>query len=364
MAEIKEFVPFGELWINAAAVVAKFGPLSDYLELEPICPVVDDVDVIKRYMNGDKFEPVVEDEFYVHQEDEEDSIDDYDEEEVTEEEDPLEVLATVLTEPIPEPEELLSQNDSFGYSSVTVNVSGGGGSTNDDVVFYDYDGSVVTPYSADDIIEEVTTSEPEVVVEEEPPVEVEKKTFKHTKESLSDVVYYIAQECNGQDIDTVVNDIVDKYGMSKRSAEKLVNQEAHLDLSLGVFRIVEGKISNDNIQYEDTLQDDDASVDKVFSTIMDNNGEIVKAITPNMSANDCIKIAGARLMMWKNGVFDSIGNGVKEVLAMDIAKNDITVNEVQNKFVNQYGLTIDKNTITAIRSGRSYQDIWRRFKEA
>lgn len=325
MAEIKEFVPFGELWISAAVAVTKFGPLSDYLELEPICPVVDDIDVIKRYMNGEKFEPVIEkDDFYIHQEYEEENIDDYEEEEVTEEEDPLEVLATVLTEPIPEPEELISHNDSF-------------------------------------IIDEVPTPEPEVVEEEQPVVE--KKTFKHTKESLSDVVYYIAQECNGQDIETVVNDIVDKYGMSKRSAEKLVNQEAHLDLSLGVFRIIDGKISNDNIKYEDTLQDDEISVDRVFTAIMDNNGDIVRAISPNMSANDCIKIAGARLMMWKNGVFDSIGNGVKEVLTMDIAKNDITVNEVQNKFVNQYGLSIDKNTITAIRSGRSYQDIWRRFKE-
>ena len=41
-------------------------------------------------------------------------------------------------------------DDADGYSSVTVNVSGGGGSSGNDVIFYDYDGSVVASYSAAD----------------------------------------------------------------------------------------------------------------------------------------------------------------------------------------------------------------------
>ena len=40
--------------------------------------------------------------------------------------------------------------DTTLYSSVTVNVSGSGGSSGTDVVFYDYDGTVVTSYSAAD----------------------------------------------------------------------------------------------------------------------------------------------------------------------------------------------------------------------
>ena len=41
-------------------------------------------------------------------------------------------------------------DDADGYSSVTVNVSGGGASSGNDVKFYDYDGSVVASYSAAD----------------------------------------------------------------------------------------------------------------------------------------------------------------------------------------------------------------------
>ena len=40
--------------------------------------------------------------------------------------------------------------DTTLYNSVTVNVSNGGGSTGNDVTFYDYDGSIVTSYSAAD----------------------------------------------------------------------------------------------------------------------------------------------------------------------------------------------------------------------
>jgi hypothetical protein len=43
-----------------------------------------------------------------------------------------------------------SDDEADGYSSVTVDVSGSGGSSGTDVIFYDYDGSVVASYSAAD----------------------------------------------------------------------------------------------------------------------------------------------------------------------------------------------------------------------
>ena len=43
-----------------------------------------------------------------------------------------------------------SDDEADGYSSVTVDVSGGGASSGNDVIFYDYDGSVVASYSAAD----------------------------------------------------------------------------------------------------------------------------------------------------------------------------------------------------------------------
>ena len=43
-----------------------------------------------------------------------------------------------------------SDDEADGYSSVTINVSGGGGSSGNDVIFYDYDGTVVASYSAAD----------------------------------------------------------------------------------------------------------------------------------------------------------------------------------------------------------------------
>ena len=56
------------------------------------------------------------------------------------------VAQTAMTEEITENGVV----DTTLYNSVTVNVSGGGGSSGNDVIFYDYDGSVVTSYSAPD----------------------------------------------------------------------------------------------------------------------------------------------------------------------------------------------------------------------
>jgi len=47
----------------------------------------------------------------------------------------------------------ITENDTYdttNYNSITVNVSGGGGSGGSDVIFYDYDGTVVASYSAAD----------------------------------------------------------------------------------------------------------------------------------------------------------------------------------------------------------------------
>ena len=50
----------------------------------------------------------------------------------------------------------ITENDTYdttNYNSITVNVSGGGGAGGSDVIFYDYDGTIVTTYSAADFAE-------------------------------------------------------------------------------------------------------------------------------------------------------------------------------------------------------------------
>ena len=69
-----------------------------------------------------------------------------------------EIVEEILVGPPTLIEKTITENGTYaaeddnadGYSSVTVDVSGGGGSSGNDVIFYDYDGSVVTSYSAAD----------------------------------------------------------------------------------------------------------------------------------------------------------------------------------------------------------------------
>jgi hypothetical protein len=186
------------------------------------------------------------------------------------------------------------------------------------------------------------------------------------KKTVAQMLEIIKDKGDGKRIDTVHNMLCKKFPDDKPAAiRRMLDKISFADMTDPVF-----SIDNDKIRLVKATPCDQFNtfepgiLDKIKGLLKKNDYDVVKTITPQMSANDVVKIALARLALFNDGVCSDLGGGVKEILIMEtVAYNKgRNTSTIQKIIKDNYGLDVDVPMISAIKTKRSYKEICDKFE--
>lgn len=229
---------------------------------------------------------------------------------------------------------------------------------------YDENGTIVDT-EMESVAEEVVESVPEqvetVVVDEE-----ESKPRKMLKSEATEIIEYITSTCVGKSVSTTSKLCINKFGSiaTDEAIKRVVNKETFTSISDDFFMIENSKIKKVVQKINDQFDNSEKAIHHIRDILKTNNGDVIKSIGPNMTADDIIKIAMVRWRLFNVHEYSSLGGGVKEIFIMEALKNSpfATNQGIIDSIFDKYSIIVDKKMVSSVRNGRAYKDIYTRFE--
>ena len=298
---------------------------SDALKLDNLTPLANQIQTVKNYLDGDFIVPeiVVPD------------------------------LTNVGNFAVSEIEESLPEEDDAEIND----------DETDDEWFNEYTEEEDEDWD-DDEIEEEDIEWDEPICTEPEPVKEKRNYSRRSDDEVIKIIDYICEKYDGKKIADVAKKIEKEFDLNCHTAQRLVNQETYKHISGTKYDIVNGKIKVIKPVIEDYFTHGEDDIPEIRDMLMSEKGDLISVIGPNMSKNDCVKLAMARLMLYNKDVFDTIGGGVKEILLMNIISEhkDANIEEIKEMFTSKFDLDVDGALVSSVKNGRSYKEIWQRFE--
>lgn len=233
--------------------------------------------------------------------------------------------------------------------------------------------------SSDDIEETVTPIyEPEITLEPLDDNDVEEIKVKTKrgegskprvnkqiqKKQAIEIAEFISEKCDGKTFTQTIDAVMKKWkDIPERAIQRLVKKGTFERYTDDYFLI-----SNDHIQslrknLPDKFGASAASAKEIMDLLNKNAYDVIKTITPDMSANDILQIAIIRWNLFNTGKISTLGGGVKEIFIMEaISANRRANSNAVIKAINmKYNVDVDVALVSAVRTGRAYKEIAAKF---
>lgn len=233
--------------------------------------------------------------------------------------------------------------------------------------------------SSDDIEETVTPIyEPEITLEPLDDNDVEEIKVKTKrgegskprvnkqiqKKQAIEIAEFISEKCDGKTFTQTIDAVMKKWkDIPERAIQRLVKKGTFERYTDDYFLI-----SNDHIQslrknLPDKFGASAASAKEIMDLLNKNAYDVIKTITPDMSANDILQVAIIRWNLFNTGKISTLGGGVKEIFIMEaISANRRANSNAVIKAINmKYNVDVDVALVSAVRTGRTYKEIAAKF---
>jgi len=233
--------------------------------------------------------------------------------------------------------------------------------------------------SSDDIEETVTpieVYEPEITLEplEDNDVkETKVRTGEGSKPRVNkqiqkaealEIAEFISKKCDGKTLTKTIDAVMKKWkDMPERAIQRLVKKGTFERYTDDYFLI-----SNDHIQslrknLPDKFGASPESAKEIMALLNKNAYDVIKTITPDMSANDILEVAIIRWNLFNTGKVSTLGGGVKEIFIMEAisANRGANSNAIIKAINAKYNVEVDVALVSTVRTGRAYKEISAKF---
>lgn len=232
---------------------------------------------------------------------------------------------------------------------------------------------------SDDIKETVTPIyEPEIILEplDDNDIEEIKVETKHRKgsrprvnkqiqkaESIK-IAEFIGDKCDGKALTTTIDAVMKKWkDVPERAIQRLVRKETFARYTDDYFIISNNHIKSLTKNVPDKFDASAASAKEIMALLNKNSYDVIKTITPDMSANDILEVAIMRWTLFNTGKIPALGGGVKEIFIMEAisANRRANSNAIIKAINTKYNVDVDAALVSAVRTGRAYKEIAAKF---
>lgn len=233
--------------------------------------------------------------------------------------------------------------------------------------------------SSDDIEETVTpieVYEPEITLEplEDNDVkETKVRTGEGSKPRVNkqiqkaealEIAEFISKKCDGKTLTKTIDAVMKKWkDMPERAIQRLVKKGTFERYTDDYFLISNDRIQSLTKNLPDKFGASPESAKEIMALLNKNAYDVIKTITPDMSANDILEVAIIRWNLFNTGKVSTLGGGVKEIFIMEaISANRSANSNAIIKAINaKYNVEVDVALVSAVRTGRAYKEIGAKF---
>ena len=233
--------------------------------------------------------------------------------------------------------------------------------------------------SSDDIEETVTpieAYEPEITLEplEDNDVkETKARTGEGSKPRVNkqiqkaealEIAEFISKKCDGKTLTKTIDAVMKKWkDMPERAIQRLVKKGTFERYTDDYFLISNDRIQSLRKNLPDKFGTSPESAKEIVALLNKNAYDVIKTITPDMSANDILEVAIIRWNLFNTGKVSTLGGGVKEIFIMEAisANRGANTNAIIKAINAKYNVEVDVALVSAVRTGRAYKEISAKF---
>ena len=233
--------------------------------------------------------------------------------------------------------------------------------------------------SSDDIEETVTpieVYEPEITLEplEDNDVkETKARTGEGSKPRVNkqiqkaealEIAEFISKKCDGKTLTKTIDAVMKKWkDMPERAIQRLVKKGTFERYTDDYFLISNDRIQSLRKNLPDKFGASPESAKEIMALLNKNAYDVIKTITPDMSANDILEVAIIRWNLFNTGKVSTLGGGVKEIFIMEAisANRGANTNAIIKAINAKYNVEVDVALVSAVRTGRAYKEISAKF---
>lgn len=233
--------------------------------------------------------------------------------------------------------------------------------------------------SSDDIEETVTpieVYEPEITLEplEDNDVkETKARTGEGSKPRVNkqiqkaealEIAEFISKKCDGKTLTKTIDAVMKKWkDMPERAIQRLVKKGTFERYTDDYFLISNDRIQSLRKNLPDKFGASPESAKEIMALLNKNAYDVIKTITPDMSANDILEVAIIRWNLFNTGKVSTLGGGVKEIFIMEAisANRGANSNAIIKAINAKYNVEVDVALVSAVRTGRAYKEIGAKF---
>ena len=233
--------------------------------------------------------------------------------------------------------------------------------------------------SSDDIEETVTpieVYEPEITLEplEDNDVkETKARTGEGSKPRVNkqiqkaealEIAEFISKKCDGKTLTKTIDAVMKKWkDMPERAIQRLVKKGTFERYTDDYFLISNDRIQSLRKNLPDKFGASPESAKEIMALLNKNAYDVIKTITPDMSANDILEVAIIRWNLFNTGKVSTLGGGVKEIFIMEAisANRGANSNAIIKAINAKYNVEVDVALVSAVRTGRAYKEISAKF---
>lgn len=235
--------------------------------------------------------------------------------------------------------------------------------------------------SSDDIEETVTpieVYEPEITLEPLDDNDVEEIKVKTKrgegskprvnkqiqKKQAIEIAEFISKKCDGKTLTKTIDAVMKKWkDMPERAIQRLVKKGTFERYTDDYFLISNDRIQSLRKNLPDKFDASATSAKEIMALLNKNSYDVIKTITPDMSANDILEVAIIRWNLFNTGKVSTLGGGVKEIFIMEAisANRGANSNAIIKAINAKYNVEVDVALVSAVRTGRAYKEIAAKF---
>lgn len=178
------------------------------------------------------------------------------------------------------------------------------------------------------------------------------------------IAEFIVEKCDGKTLTKTIDAVMKKWkDMPERAIQRLVKKETFERYTDDYFLISNNHIQSLRKNLPDKFGASLASAKEITTLLNKNAYDVIKTITPDMSANDILQVAIIRWNLFNTGKVSTLGGGVKEIFIMEAisANRRANSNAVIEAINMKYNVDVDVALVSAVRTGRAYKEIAAKF---
>ena len=178
------------------------------------------------------------------------------------------------------------------------------------------------------------------------------------------IAEFISEKCDGKTLTKTIDAVMKKWkDMPERAVQRLVKKGTFERYTDDYFLISNDRIQSLTKNLPDKFGTSLASAKEIMGLLNKNAYDVIKTITPDMSANDILQVAIIRWNLFNTGKVSTLGGGVKEIFIMEAisANRGANSNAIIKAINAKYNVEVDIALVSAVRTGRAYKEIAAKF---